>query len=108
MPIEFVPVILIAGGFALLLGAKTVAKSLLVLTAVMIALPPILEPLLMLLPEWVLWLLIGFAWLSVFGSVSALILGKGPSDNMIGILAADFVKFLLFTPFRVARWFFRS
>ncbi len=108
LPIEFLPLILMGGGFALIFGAKTVAKSLFVLTAAMIFLPMILEPLLMLLPEWVLWLLIGFVWLSVFGSISALILGKGSSDAMVGILASDFVKWLLFAPFRAIGWIFRG
>jgi hypothetical protein len=108
LPIEFLPLVLIGAGFALILGAKTVAKSLFLLTGVMIILPIILEPLLMLLPEWVLWLLIVFVWLSVFGSISALVLGKGASDAMVGILASDFVKWLLFAPFRAIGWLFRA
>lgn len=108
LPIEFMPLILIGGGFALILGAQTIARSLFVLAAVMVFLPVILEPLLMLLPEWVLWLLIGFVWLSVFGSISVLILGKGASDSMVGILASDFVKWLLFAPFKAVIWIFRG
>ena len=107
LPTEFLPFILMGGGLALLIGAKMIARSLFILAAALVLLPPILEPLLMMLPEWLLWILIGFIWLSVFGSISALILGKGASDQMIGTLAADLVKWTLRAPFRMIGWFFR-
>lgn len=108
LPTEFIPLILIGGGFALILGARAVARSLFVLTAVLIFLPVILEPLLMFLPEWVLWLLTGFVILSVLGSISALILGKGASDAMVGILASDLIRRVLLAPFRAIGWIVRG
>lgn len=108
LPPEFLPLIIVGGGFALILGLGNVARALFVLAGVMVFLPLLLEPLLMLLPEWVLWLLIAFVWLSVFGSISALILGKGASNAMVGILASDFVKWLLFAPFRIVGWMARG
>ena len=77
------------------------------LAGIMAFLPPILEPILVLFPEWVLWILIVFAWLSVAGAISALLLGKGASDQMVGSLVADVVKWVIRAPFRSIRWLAR-
>ena len=108
LPVEFVPFIIVGGGLALMLGARVVARSMFILAIAMVLIPPLVEPLLILLPEWVLWLLVALVWVSVLGSIAALVMGRGARDQMVGTLAADLLKWVLFAPFRLVGWLIRA
>lgn len=107
LPEEAVILIVMAGGFALMFGAKKLAGTLFTLSALMIFLPPLLEPVLDALPEWALWLLLGFVMFSVIGLGFRLLIGRGATEQMVGTLAADVVRSLFLAPFRGIRWVFR-
>lgn len=108
LPPETIPVIAVAGGLALVIGLRSIAQILFTLCAIMIFLPIIIEPILDMLPEWALPLLIVIFWISVIGMVLKMLIGKGATEHLIGSLAADCIKWLLFLPFRTLRWLFRG
>ena len=107
LPEEAIILIIMAGGFALMFGAKKLAGTLFALSALMIFLPPLLEPVLDALPEWVLRILLGFVFFSVVGLGFRLVIGRAATEQMVGTLAADVVRSLFLSPFRVIRWVFR-
>lgn len=110
-PNELLLPLLMVGGVLLILGMKRIAGSIIVFVLAMAFLPPLITPLVGSLidamPLWAVILVGGFFCLALFRSVAALILGRDAANDMIGILAADLVKGLLFFPVRVVRFMTR-
>ena len=108
LPEEFIPLLLIGAGLAMILGARKLAGALFMLVLVSVLLPPFLEPILERVPLWALLLIGVFIVLAVLREIAALFLGREAAATMVGTLAADFVKLLLFFPRLVGRWMFRG
>jgi hypothetical protein len=106
LPDEALPLILVAGGFAIMFGQKKIALALFQMVFLLAFLPVLLEPFLDMVPLWALYLLMIGICLSMFGSIVKILLGKAATEQMVGSLAADFFKWSLFTPFRLVRWIF--
>ena len=104
------PLLMVAGVF-LILGLKRMAGSIVVFVMAMAFLPPFIAPLVESLidamPLWAVILVGGLFCLALFRSAAALILGRDAANDMIGILAADLIKGLLFFPVRVVRFMTR-
>jgi len=90
-PETFVLLIMLAG-FAIMLGFKRVAAMLGIVVACGIFLPVIIEPLLDMMPLWLLILVGIYTGLAMLRFISELLLGKNSTDHAVGILAADTVK----------------
>lgn len=103
MPDEASLPLLVIAGILTIMGLKRLAGSLALFVLVIAFLPlfqPFMEALIAALPGWAVVVLLvglGFALLRVF---TALIFGKGVSDQMLGTLLADLVRFLILLPFR--------
>lgn len=54
LPLEFLPLIIFAAGILMVIGARAISISLLIMALMMALLPPILEPFLSMLPLWAL------------------------------------------------------
>lgn len=108
LPQEAIPLLFVAGGFALMLGLRGIARMLFVLCGIMILLPVIIGPVRDILPPWALLPLGVIFWISVLGSVITMLIGKEAKEQMVGSLAADFAKWSFFAPFRFLRWLFRG
>ena len=108
LPQEIIPLLIILGGLALVLQFTKVATALFMACGLMLFLPVLLEPLLMMLPDWAFPLLMIFIVLSMIGTLFTLLIGRNAKDQMVGTLAADLFKWCLFFPFRLTAWIFRS
>lgn len=110
-PDELLLPLLMVAGICLILGMKRMAGSIVVFVMAMALLPPFITPLVEglidVMPLWAVILAGGFLCLALFRSAAALILGRDAANDMIGILAADLVKGLLFFPVRVVRFITR-
>lgn len=110
-PNELLLPLLMMAGICLILGMKRMAGSIVVFVMAMALLPPFITPLVEglidVMPLWAVILAGGFLCLALFRSAAALILGRDAANDMIGILAADLVKGLLFFPVRVVRFITR-
>lgn len=108
IPQEAILPMVVLGGIAMALQLRGIASALFTMAALIIFLPMLLEPVLDMLPEWTFPFLEIFLCISIAGTVITLLIGKNAKDHMVGILAADFIKWLLFTPFtmaaRIIRW----
>lgn len=107
MPPELAVLMFIGTGFAMLVGARKLAAGLFGATLAVIFLPILLVPLFDQLPSWLLWSLLIFFGLCLLRSLFELVLGKRATDHMVGILAADVVRVVLLSPFRLLGWFTR-
>jgi hypothetical protein len=107
LPQEMIPVMMVFGGLLLVFGLRGLAMSLFSLCGILIVAPIILEPFLNMLPQWALYLFIGFFFFSVLGILLSMLIGNRAYQHMIGILAADIVRFLFLAPFRIIRSMFR-
>ena len=96
LPDEFLPLIIMAGGVAVMLGRRQMAIRLFQLVTLLVFLPVLLSPFLDMLPLWALYLLMIGVCLSIFSSGIKWILGKEAWGQMIGSLAADFFKWCFF------------
>ena len=108
LPDETIPVLMVLGGLALILQMRKVAMTLFTFCALMIFLPVFLEPFLNMLPEWALMVLMIFFWISIPFTILYLIIGDDAWSEMVGILAADVVRFMFLLPFRTLRMIFRT
>ncbi len=73
-------------------------------------LAPFVESLVGSLPSWISLLILVAVGIAIFRGIAALFLGQLAAAHMVGILAADVVRFffrLLFFPFWILRWAFR-
>lgn len=80
----------------------------------MLLMEPFFNALFAALPWWLTLLISGFFLLSILRSLFNLMLGSRATDHMVGILAADAVRFsltgafrLLLMPFRLIGWLLR-
>ena len=79
LPLEFLPFIIVGAGLLMIVGARTMAVSLLVMAVCMALLPPMIEPFLAVLP---LWALLGLGAVVVVISIRDLMsLGRSDSDR---------------------------
>lgn len=99
IPIELVSLLLVAGGLAMIVGARQLAGTLFGLTAVLVFLPALLAPLFDAMPDALLWPLMALfalgAFLALLRAASAMLIGRSATDTMIGELAARAVVGLL-------------
>ena len=115
LPDEALPLIMMGGGLAYMVGAKKLAISMFVFVAASVILPILLVPLIALIPAWVLWILViylifllPFMAVSMFGSLVSPAIGKGASREMTGNLAADIVRIMCRTAFGATAMAFRQ
>jgi hypothetical protein len=110
-PNELLLPLLMVAGICLILGMKRMAGSIFVFVLASAILPPFITPLVEklidVMPLWAVILAGGFLCLALFRAAAALIIGRDAANDMIGILAADLVKGLLFLPVRVVRFMTR-
>jgi len=90
-----------AAGLLLVVGAKHLAGTIVLMVLAGIFLQVIAEPLFDALPAWMLFLVIGVIIASLLRQISSLVIGKRTTDEMVGSLAADFVRTAVAFPFRV-------
>jgi hypothetical protein len=106
-------ILVIAGiGLALILGLinRKAAMGIMGTIILSLLLAPFLDSLFQLLPLWLLLLILFAVGISLFRGIASLFLGDRAASHMIGILAADCIKFffrMLFFPFRFVYWIFR-
>ncbi len=103
VPDEALLPLLVIAGVLTIVGLKRFAGGLVLFVLAIAFLPlfqPFIEALIAALPGWAVGTLLvglGFALLRAF---VALIFGRGVSDQMLGTLLADLVRFLILLPFR--------
>jgi hypothetical protein len=116
IPDEALILVIVAIGFGLMLGIirGKAAASMIGGLLLFIVLGPFVEALLEVLPWWLTLVLLGVVLLSLLRAFSSLLLGSRASDHMVGILAADVVRFcflgvfqILLMPFRIVGWLLR-
>ena len=107
LPDEFIPLMLVFAGLALVLQLRGIASALFTAAILMIVLPVILEPFLDMLPQWALTLLMVYFCFSMIGLVFILLIGKNAWDQTLGILAADLIKKTILFPFKICAIPFR-
>jgi amino acid transporter len=116
IPDEALILVIAAIGLGLILGiirGKT-AVSMIGGIVLMLLLEPFVESLFAALPWWLTIAVLVVLVLSLLRGLSGLVLGGRASDHMVGILAADIVRFcfvgffqILAMPFRLIGWLFR-
>ena len=108
LPVELVMPLVVAAGLALIVGARAFAGGLLTLAAAMVILPVLLAPLFDALPEWVLWAVVFITsvgiGLMLLRATSIAMIGRGATDGLVGILAANFVQSSLRGAVRLMGW----
>jgi hypothetical protein len=113
LPDETMPLIIVGIGLAMILGLLTgrTAFSLLGLLVLSPIVVPFAEAVLGNLPPWVSLLLLASVALAVLRGLAALLLGQRAADTMVGTLAADLVRLIvwfLILPLRIVRSAFRA
>ena len=98
--------LLVGAGLALIVGAKRVASLLVVTVIAGVFLPVILEPILSILPLWLLIVVGVFAGFAVLRVLMGIFIGKKSTDYAVGALAGDGLKSIVTLPFRIIRWIF--
>ena len=96
MPPELLVFLVIASGFAMIVGARKLAASLMAGVLAIAFLPVFLAPLFNALPAPLLMLITVGLGIAVVFTVLRLLsnatIGRNATDNMVGILAADVVR----------------
>ena len=110
-------IIVIAGiGIALMLGVIRAKAALPMLGGIvlMVLLGPFVEALFLALPWWAIIAVVLVLCISLLRGLSNMLLGERASDHMVGILAADVIRFcfvgfvqILAMPFRLIGWLCR-
>lgn len=104
LPAETLLLLLAAAGIAMILGARGLAASL-GFTAILLAiLPAFLAPLFDVMPVWLLYAVMAFAVVAMFGAILKGMLGRGAWDHMVGSLAAMAVCYILVRAGRATVW----
>lgn len=107
LPPETYILLVVAAGFALILGARRIAAFLLVMVVASIFLPVVIEPLLDAMPLWLLLIVGILAGLAMLRGIMELLVGKASTDHVVGELIADSIKWSLMLPFRLIGWVLR-
>lgn len=103
LPDQFLPLVIPAIGLAVILRILNLRKAaamiggfcLLILSA------PFVDALIGALPFWIILLMLPILAFALLGSLVRLMIGNGATDHLVGSLAADAIKTLLFLPFRI-------
>lgn len=103
IPPEAYALLIVAGGFLIMIGFRRTALALFGFVLLSIVLPPFLEPLLAELPDWVIWtMLTGFGL-----SILRLIMGREIWANMWGTFFGNVLTglawFVVRAPVRLVR-----
>jgi hypothetical protein len=101
MPIETIPLLFVAAGIAVMLGARWVAAGFAAAGVVAAVLPVVLGPLFDQLPLWTLYLVMFIMVAGLGLGLAKSILGGRAWDHMVGILAADVVRWTFLSAFRL-------
>jgi len=107
IPKEALIFLIMGAGFALMFGQKNIAKWLMLLALTLAILPPFLEPIFSIMPNWIFILILVLLAFSMFRSLVVLLTGKEATDHMVGSLTADVVRFLFLAPFKMIRGLIR-
>lgn len=108
VPPELAVLLIAAAVPAMMLGMRALAGFLFAFAMAIIFLPTLLALLFEALPAWLLVGLLVFFVLSLLRALSNMLIGRNSTDHMVGILAADVVRFALFAPFRFIAWIVRT
>ena len=108
LPTEFIPLLVAFAGLALIIGARKVASTILLVIAIMVVAPLLLEPLLMFVPDALMPLMIFIVILLTIAFVMQLLIGRDSWNETKGILAADVIRFIVLLPFRFFGLLFRT
>lgn len=108
LPPETYVILIMLAGIAMMLGAKRIAATLGIVVACGIFLPVLIEPLLDLMPLWLLILVGIVAGLAMLRAISEVLIGKNSTDHAVGTLAADGVKAGLKMIFLPVVWLVRA
>jgi len=106
IPQELIPLLVLAGGFCLVIGLRPLAATLFTFCGILIVLPVFLEALLSELPDWALYPIMLFAVLSSMALLISLLIGRNAWEEAKGHMAANVITWLFLFPFRLIRWFF--
>lgn len=113
LPDEALPLVIALVGLALMLGLIRIRTALTALLTVLllVALTPLLDAFLAMLPGWLLLVLVLLAGLSLLRGVLELTLGRQAAAGALGNLAADAIRWslrllfgLFILPFRALGW----
>lgn len=107
VPSEFYLPLLVFAGLAWTIGARRLAGGMVALVLVGSLLPMALDPLLDMLPAWMLVLILVMAVFALFRWTLNMALGKGAADHVVGSFASDAIRFVLAAPFRGVLWLIR-
>lgn len=99
LPLEFMPLLLMAAGFAVMFGAKKLAAGLAIVVLMAYFLPPIIGPIIDQIPLWALLAIGAFIVMGMFRQLITMLLGP----EAWGILVTDTIKFCLRLVFIVPR-----
>ena len=92
----------------MIVGARSLAATLLGTAMAIIFLPVLLAPLFDALPGWLLVVLLVFFALGMLRALFEMTIGKHSTDHMVGTLAADVVRTALLAPLRAIAWAIRT
>lgn len=101
MPIEAIPLLFVGAGIAVMLGARGVAAGFAAAGLVAAVLPVVLGPLFDQLPLWTLYLVMFTMVIGLGLGLAKSILGGRAWDHMVGILAADVVRWTFLSATRL-------
>jgi hypothetical protein len=102
LPVELLPLLIVAAGIAMIVGARGLAASLGAAAAAIVVLPALLAPLFAQLPGWMLMAVVAMAALGLLAGAGKALLGKEAWASMVGILAADVARALFVGGLRLA------
>lgn len=108
VPPEMAALLIAGSGMAMIFGARALAGSLFAFAIALVFLPVLLAPLFDALPAWLLIGLLIFFGLGLIRAMANILIGKNSTDHMVGILAADTVRFAFIAPFRLIAWIVRA
>ena len=97
---------LLGAGLAVIVGAKRLATILVVTVIAGVFLPVILEPILAILPLWLLLIVGALAGFAILRAIMGIFIGKKSTDYAVGALVTDGLKSIVTLPFRIIRWIF--
>lgn len=112
LPDEWLILAIVGIGLALILGLvnRSTAFRILGMILLFALLSPIIEGVMGEFPPWISLVILAVVVLYLLRGVANLLIGSRASDEMVGSLAADFVKLIgksLLLPFYFIRWIVR-
>lgn len=113
LPDELLLLVIVGIGLALMVGllSRSAAFGLIGMLLLFALLGPFVEGIMGDMPPWVGLIILVVVILALLRGVASVVLGRRAADHMVGILAADCVRFafrLLFLPFRAVGGFVRA